>query len=265
MFGVDGRADIILDAFIKKEKDGVSRFDIDPEGPDAQFYSQLKDAGLINAIGSWGCEVIVVNGVTPAGREHAQKVKQSKLAADFPMLSLDEDALFRECYKRYEEGGIVADGVMCEENADILRALQRHGLIDVLTADDRPYALKGITDKGMKYAQDLIPEANNMNVNINPVITNNNSANSGATAIASAYATITVSGVMRAIEASGLEEEKKQSAKTALSELEEAAGVKDKNRFLDALEKISGIAKNAADVGNVVIPLVGKLAAAFIQ
>lgn len=263
MFGVDGRADIILDAFIKEDKDGASRFDIDPEGPDTQFYSQLKEAELINAIGAWGCGVVAVNGVTPAGREHAQKVKQSKLAAGFPILTIDEDALFRECYKRFEEDGIVADGVICEENAIALRRLHQQGLIDVGYADNRPYVLKRITEKGMQYAQDLIPEASNMNVSVSPVF--NNSVNSEATAMASVLNSITISSAMRVIEESSLEESEKKEARDALCELEEAAGSKDDGGFLNALEKISGIAKNAADVGNAIIPLVAKLAALFVQ
>ena len=265
MFGVDGRADIILDAFIEEEKDGSSRFDIDPEGSDARFYSQLKESGFIDAIGSWGCEVIVVKGITPAGREHAQKVRQLKLAAGFPILSLDDDALFRECYQRYEKDEIVTDDLLCEENVDALRRLHQQGLIDVDYADNRPYVLKCITEKGMKYAQDLITEVSGMNININPVFSNDNAVNSEATAIASALSCITVSGVMRAIEDSGLEETEKQNAKTALFELEEASGSKDKSKFLDALEKLAGITKNAADLGSAIIPLVAKLATAFVQ
>lgn len=263
MFGVDGRADIILASFIEEEKEGNTRFDIDSESPDAMYYSQLKQAGLISAIGSWGCEVVVVNGVTPEGRKHAKKVRQSKLAADFPILPLDDDALFRECYRCYEQGRVIAEGIICEENAEALRRLHRHGLIDVGYADNRPYVLKGITEKGEKYAQDLIPEIDNMNVSVNPVF--NNSISSEATATASVLNCITISSAMRAIEESDLEEPKKQSARNALYELEEASGSKDKSTFLDALEKISGIAKNAADVGNAIIPLVAKLATAFIQ
>lgn len=262
MFGVDGRADIILDAFIEVEKDGAFRFDIDLEGPDAQFYAQLKEAGLIKAIGAWGCEVVAMNGVTPVGREHAQKVKQSKLVAGFPILSLEEDALFRECYKRYEEDGIVADGVICEDNADTLRKLYQQGLIDVGYADNRPYYLKSVTEKGRQYAQDLIPEASSVNVNVNPTF--NNSVNSEATATASVLNNITISSAMRAIEESGLEDQEKQEAKNALCELEEASGSKDKSRFLDALEKISGIAKNTVDVGSAIIPLVARFATNFI-
>ena len=263
MFGVDGRADVILGRFVEEEKDGNSRFDIEPKGSNAPYYSQLKQAGLINAIGSWGCEGIIVNGVTPEGREHFQKVKQSKLAADFPILSLDDDALFRECYNRYEKDGAIADGIICEENAEALRRLHRYGLIDVGYADNRPYVLKRITEKGMKYAQDLIPEISSMNVNVNPVF--NNSVNSEATATAFVLNSITISSVMRVIKESDLGEPEKQEARNALYELEEASGSKDKGKFLDALEKITGIAKNAVDLGSAVIPLIAKLAAAFIQ
>lgn len=102
-----------------------------------------------------------------------------------------------------------------------------------------------------------------MNVSVNPVF--NNSVSSEVTAIASVLNNITISSVMRAIEESDLEEPKKLEARNALYELEEATGAKDKGRFLDALEKMTRIAKNAADVGSAVIPLIAKLATAFVQ
>lgn len=269
MYGVDGRADVILEGFIKEEKAGKSRFDIDPEGPDAPYYAQLKQAGFVEAIGSWGQEVIIVHGVTAAGREHAQKVKQAKLAADFPMLANDDDALFRRCYEVAENEGNVDEEIMTEANADVLRRLENCGLIDAFHADNRPFYLKRITERGKKYAEDLIPESSDMSVSISPIFTNspifNNVASSEANAVATAISETSITDVMKAIDESALGEEKKQEVRNALYELEDASKAKDEGGFLSALERASGILKDVADAGSVIIPAIAKMAAGFMQ
>ena len=104
-----------------------------------------------------------------------------------------------------------------------------------------------------------------MNINVNPIITNKNSVSSEAIALASALNRITVSDVIKVIDESDLGVIEKEYAKDVINELEKASGAKDTGRFLGAVEKITGIAKNVAELGNSLIPLIVKFASGFIQ
>lgn len=263
MFGVDGRADVILESFVEEERNGSLQFEIEPECPDALYYSQLRQAGLIDAKGSAGCDVVLVQGVTVAGRGHAQKVRQAKMNAGFPMLSLKDDALLRECYKIMNKDGNIGKEIMCERNSKALDRLQKERLIDVLYADNRPYVFQGITKRGIKYVEDMISEGKDMNINVSPIFNNENTINNETMAVASASSTVTISSVIKAIDASSLGDQEKRDAKNALEELEEAAESKDSRNFFGALEKISGIAKNVVDFGSSLIPLIAKLGGNF--
>lgn len=235
----------------------------------AQPFIDLRDADLIKMETDWGHNLVILFDVLPKGIAHYQRVLGARRS--FAPLEESADELLgaiaanRKLRKAGRTENLFDED---DERIEDFQALGRTGLLDIVWADNKAYRYE-ITGKGLSYVKGWFKEADlviNNNVQVNPTIQGAVAGSeSSANAVAEAISSASAIDVIRAIDNSDLDDKEKSEARRALYELEDASKSKDSGKFLSALERISGIVKNAVEVSNSVIPIVAKFAASFLQ
>ena len=98
-----------------------------------------------------------------------------------------------------------------------------------------------------------------MNINVNPVITNNvsNSPSISSTSTSSSISSSTMNSALaiQMVLELELNEEDRNVVLGAIAELDKSSKRDDKKDFLEKVERLSTIAKNVGSLASIVIPL----------
>lgn len=239
--------------------EGVGAFD-DGTMPSAPFI-KLKEAGMLNLTTDASHSLVMIHGVTPLGIGHYQGVLSKRRQLE--PLEAAADELIGAIVANNEYRKIGRETALFHEedhSVDDFRALSRAGLLDVMWADDIAYHYT-VTDKGNSYVKGyFMDQLERQNVHVELHNCNNAvGGNATSTATASNTAVIDLSAVILAIQSSQLDDAEKVAANTAAAELQEAATKKDVEKFMAALEKITGIAKTATSLAKTVLPFAARL------
>lgn len=270
MYGLIDRADILLAELGEKFVSGVGSVDVSSDDPDLFCYKHLGEMGMIVAQGAWGMPVAIVLGITPEGYKQINRVRQSKLAAGFPILNLKEDYLIRLLASMEDANDLsrLNESELLIGMADEYCVLYAEGLVAGWM--DVTFAFEGLTAKGRQYVAGLIPEilegervVINNNPIISPIFNNDGRAYSHASSFAVSSSEIDFTSAFNAVDGSSLEESEKRLVKEALVQMDVAAKQKNQDDFLSATEKISSVAKDFIDIGSAVLPVMAKLFTAF--
>ena len=98
-----------------------------------------------------------------------------------------------------------------------------------------------------------------MNINVNPVFTNNvsNSPSISSTSTSSSISSSTMNSALaiQMVLELELNEEDRNVALSAITDLDKSSKGDDKKDFLEKVERISAIARNIGSLASIVIPL----------
>lgn len=223
----------------------------------SEAFVALRNQGMIEMKTDWGHSLVLFQSMLPAGSEHYNEARKSRRW--FKSVSDEADCLMMYLAAQDAEKRKSVDGptfVSADFDKDTYYAeLSRCGLLDVKWADNSPYLVK-VTDDGRTYANGWFQEQmekSNQNINFAPVINNNVSATSNATAeIKDVTIGVTVGAILDLDIAQNLKDE----AQEAVKQLEKVAKEKDKTKFAEKLEKVASIAKSSAELATVMFPFV---------
>jgi hypothetical protein len=96
-----------------------------------------------------------------------------------------------------------------------------------------------------------------MELNINPVFNNNVNASQAAAATVTAAANgVSLGLILNQVNELDLEQSFKAEAVTALMDLDNASGEKDKKPLMEKLEMVVSLAKSASTLAGVVLPFI---------
>lgn len=252
MFGLNGSQEMAL-SIVWMRQDRIPT-DLTDLGITKHLLA-LRDNGMILMQTDMSHELAYVQALCPAGREHYYQVRQCRRR--FKALSDGADELLNIlCYDKKAKKSLANK----LGRTVVYRELSRQGLIHVDWADDEPYHVE-VTDDGWSYYKGLFQDGEaSMNINVSPTI--NNYVSSEPSASSSSSSSSTLSSMMSsscAIERLSkldLDSEIKDDVAEAITELGKVSKEGDDQRFLDKLEKLSNVAKNAASAGSVVIPFI---------
>lgn len=226
----------------------------------------LRQAGMASAQTDWGHQVIFTSNLEPAGFRHFEQV--SRLRRKFCPLSETAEELMLNLYSRHatqRRQGAEPRIPVIEGRTEDYRELSRARLLNVTWADDAPYFVNEITEKGISYSRgDFYEEDEPMQIinnnTFSPQITNSaNGGNADAVANASASSNVTLESVIDALRNSDLAIEDSVAAERSVKELSAAAETKDGQSFCEALEKVASVAKSSATIAGIVLPFIQPL------
>lgn len=234
---------------------------------------ELRTNGMAEATTDANQSAIFICSLLAPGR--AVFSEHQRMRRGFVSLSDSAEELMLWTYADYARQKRAGGEVNLEEVANRVedyRELGRSGLLDITWADDRPYFIGGITEKGISYARGdgYRKDAMQTTINNSPVFNiNANGGNAASTASSSADASADVSltasfdGLIDAIRKSDLDFEKQAVVERAVRDIDTAGKKKDVKGLLESLEKASSIAKNVASIGGPLVTFLGKVAGTF--
>ena len=225
----------------------------------------LRDSGMISMLTDMSNSTAYVEALCPAGREHYSRTRQARRRFRCVSDSADEllNILCCDDTARGPQGPSYVN-----DRVDDYRELSRNGLLQVNWADDIPYHV-AISDDGWNYFEGwFMDQEVPMNINVNPVFTNNVSNDPNVSAYSSSSsASSSVMNYSLAIQRLfelELDREVKTAVVGAITELENSSKGDDGGDFLDKVERLSNIAKNVSMLAPIVIPLIETAARQFL-
>lgn len=225
----------------------------------------LRDSEMISMLTDMSNSMAYVEALRPSGREHYSRTRQARRR--FKCISDSADELLNilccdDNARGHQGPSYVSNRV------DDYRELSRNGLLLINWADNIPYTV-AITDDGWNYFEGwFLDQEVPMNINVNPVFTNNVSnnpnvsANSSSSSASSSVMNYSLA-IHRLFELE-LDREVKTAVVGAITELENSSKGDDGGDFLDKVERLSNIAKNVSMLAPIVIPLIETAARQFL-
>lgn len=221
-----------------------------------KYLLALRDSGMISMQTDMSNTMAYVEALRPSGREHYSRTRQPR--RKFRCISDGADELLNilccdDNAKAHQGPSYVRNRV------EDYRELSRKGLLQVKWSSNIPY-LVSITDDGWNYFEGwFLDQEVPMNINVNPVFTNNvsNSPNMSSTSTSSSTSSSTMNSALAIQMMLELElnEEDRNVALSAITDLNKSSKGDDKKDFLEKVERISAIAKNIGSLASIVIPL----------
>lgn len=225
----------------------------------------LRDSGMISMQTDMSNTMAYVEALRPSGREHYSRTRQARRR--FKCISDGADELLNilccdDNAKAHQGPSYVRNRV------EDYRELSRKGLLQVKWSSNIPY-LVSITDDGWNYFEGwFLDQEVPMNINVNPVFTNNvsNSPSMSSTSTSSSISSSTMNSALaiQMVLELELNEEDRNVALGAIGDLDKSSKGDDTKDFLEKVEKLSAIAKNVGSLAAIVIPLLEVAAKQFL-
>lgn len=217
----------------------------------------LRDSGMISMQTDMSDTMAYVEALRPSGREHYSRTRQARRR--FKCISDGADELLNilccdDNAKAHQGPSYVRNRV------EDYRELSRNSLLRVKWSSNIPY-LVSITDDGWNYFEGwFLDQEVPMNINVNPVFTNNVSNNpsisSTSASSSTSSSTMNSTNAIQMVLKLELSDEDRNVALSAIADLDKSSKRDDKKDFLEKIEKLSAIAKNVGPLASIVIPLI---------
>lgn len=234
-------------------------------------FVALRDMGMIRMTTDMSQELVLYQGMLPAGAEHYDKARKERRrfvavddSADELMMAL---AVQDKASKGSDKPRLVSTDL---SSADDYRDLEGAGLLNIRWADDKPWTVS-VTGMGRSYAEGWFLDQMNDGPQIvnNPTFINsptfNNENSSSANASAEANVAVTLGVTIEAI--AGLDDvdnATKNAAQKAAIDLDAAAKGKNKKAFAEKLEGVASVIKSSATLAGVVLPFIQNAIGGFL-